>query len=336
MTQIISYANRNFALQVGDRLVSERRPRQPISPRDPLFNKHVLFLAKDAIVSIGFAGLAYVTGVPTDQWIASVLYGKPLPGPQGSPGRGTRISTDASGRIFEAQWPDIGRATERLQAACNNLYLTLPRRQQEEGLYISIVGWQWKWRWRHGAGAGHHIRPIVLRIFFNGRTPATSPKQRVERYWGWEKGRGHLEAVPRMPPGMLSRLLADLGSRQVLTEDIVERMLVEAIQEIAEDASQGVGRHCLSVSISPRRDPLVQVRYRPWEIGTTGQPAAVGASYSGWIVTPNVTQAPQQISMSPSFDVRLEVGWFTIGFEGPRRPEDGRGYMGTHPRRPPP
>jgi len=85
MTQIISYANRNFALQVGDRLVSERRPRQPISPRDPLFNKHVLFLAKDAIVSIGFAGLAYVTGVPTDQWIASVLYGKPLPGPKAAP-----------------------------------------------------------------------------------------------------------------------------------------------------------------------------------------------------------------------------------------------------------
>src|SRR5215211_2745881 len=85
MTQIISYANRNFALQVGDRLVSERRPRQPISPRDPLFNKHVLFLAKDAIVSIEFAGLAYVTGVPTDQWIASVLYGNHYQVPKAAP-----------------------------------------------------------------------------------------------------------------------------------------------------------------------------------------------------------------------------------------------------------
>lgn len=135
---------------------------------------------------------------------------------------------------------------------------------------------------------------------------------------------------------MLSRLLADLGSRQVVTEDVVERILVEAIQEIAEEPSRGVSRHCLSVSINPRRDPLVQVRYRPLEIGTTGQQAAVDASYSGWIVTPNVTQAPQQISISPSFNVQLHAGWFTIGFEGPRRPEDGSGYMGTHPRRPPP
>jgi hypothetical protein len=135
---------------------------------------------------------------------------------------------------------------------------------------------------------------------------------------------------------MLSRLLADMDTRQVLTEDVAERMLVEAIQEIAEDPARGVGRHCLSVSINPRRDPLVQVRYRPLEIRPTGEEATVGAIYSGWIITPNVTQAPQQISLSPSLNVQLEVGWFTISFEGPRRPEDGRGYIGTYPRRPPP
>lgn len=149
----------------GDRLVSERRPGQPLTPRDPLFNKHTLFLAKDAIVSIGFAGLAYVMGVPTDQWIASVLSGGSLPGSQGSLGRGTRISTHVSGRILQSGWPDVGRATERLQPACNNLYTALARKEQEQGLYITIVGWQWKWRWRHGAGVGHHIRPIVLSLF---------------------------------------------------------------------------------------------------------------------------------------------------------------------------
>jgi hypothetical protein len=275
----------SYVLQVGDRLVSERRPGQPLTPRDPLFNKHILFLAKDAIVSIGFAGLAYVMGVPTDQWIASVLSGGSLPGPHGSPGRGTRISTHASGRIYQAGWPDLGVAAERLQIACNNLYPTLAQREQEQGLYITIVGWQWKWRWRHGAGVGHHIRPIILRVLFGGRAPATSPHQRVERYWGWEKGRGHVEAVPRMPPGMLKRLLADMDARQVPTEDEAERMLVEAIREIAEDPARGVGRNCLSVSINPRRDPLVQVRYRPLEIGPTGQGPAVGALYSGWIIT---------------------------------------------------
>jgi hypothetical protein len=57
-----------------DRLVSLRH-RTRFEPKYPVFNKSVIYRATDAIVTIGFTGLAILERKPTDEWIASTLAG---------------------------------------------------------------------------------------------------------------------------------------------------------------------------------------------------------------------------------------------------------------------
>ena len=87
-------------LHVSDRLVSG-------GVHDPLANKCIIYWARGALVSIGYAGLAYGLSksnpnMPTDEWIAEKLWGKPIPR-----GRdGLRPATFAMSKI--SKWLDIG------------------------------------------------------------------------------------------------------------------------------------------------------------------------------------------------------------------------------------
>src|SRR4051794_23401448 len=74
MTLILSVAGPIGVVQVSDRLtsfVSGGRRR----PHDPLANKTVLFLAKDAVAALSYTGKAYLDGIPTDQWMAERIRG---------------------------------------------------------------------------------------------------------------------------------------------------------------------------------------------------------------------------------------------------------------------
>ncbi len=68
MTLILTLATPRYILQVSDRLVTRGDSRF-----DPASNKIVIYHAKNALVAIGYSGLAYLEGVPTDQWIAQKL-----------------------------------------------------------------------------------------------------------------------------------------------------------------------------------------------------------------------------------------------------------------------
>jgi hypothetical protein len=52
-------------------------------PFDSSSNKALLYLCADAIVAIGYTGLAYLGDFPTDVWIANLLIGKQVPEHQG-------------------------------------------------------------------------------------------------------------------------------------------------------------------------------------------------------------------------------------------------------------
>lgn len=78
MTMIIATASRRFALMVSDRMVTITQPGRPIRTHDPSANKSVIFVGADAVLVFGYTGLAYLDRIPTDQWIAQVLWGAPI------------------------------------------------------------------------------------------------------------------------------------------------------------------------------------------------------------------------------------------------------------------
>lgn len=73
MTLIITAATPLFVLQAGDRLIT-RESNKEIEDYDPVSNKSIIYEASDGLLAISYCGNAYVTGIPTDEWIAMQLH----------------------------------------------------------------------------------------------------------------------------------------------------------------------------------------------------------------------------------------------------------------------
>ena len=74
MTLIVTRTSCRYALMVTDRKVTTNGAEY-----DPDANKNILFGDRNAVVAIGYTGMAYIGTVPTDQWIAQALTGLTFP-----------------------------------------------------------------------------------------------------------------------------------------------------------------------------------------------------------------------------------------------------------------
>src|SRR2546427_10116718 len=98
------------------------------TPFDASSNKSIIYWARDAIVCIGYTGLAYVGPLPTDDWIVQKL-------------TGVDVSKEFVMRGFPLlHWLDIGQATRLLlrELACSEIA------EHNSGFEMVAVGWQWK------------------------------------------------------------------------------------------------------------------------------------------------------------------------------------------------
>jgi hypothetical protein len=284
-----------------------------LRPSQTRFNKHVLFQAKDGLASMGVTGYARLGSVPTDQWIASTLAGEELRTSQDGPGHGTRITAFPPGRLFAANWPSFGQAIEALRATSARELRLLPA-EYRRGFMITIAGWQWKYR---ACGSQARSRPIGCLVGYD-EVAQDVITVRVPRYWGWERERGRVtfKASPALPK-QAHRFVMDQLKSMTLQEESVISMLLGVLRDVSVDPTRGVGRDCLSVSISVGREPKVIVRYHPDQPGL--------AMYTGWIVSPELLQPPQDIAASAGTGpLSFRGGFLTIDFLGTFRKGDGR------------
>jgi len=79
VTLILMQAGDVAASMAADRLISQMSGDVFLRPHDEAANKIVVYISDRVAVSIGFAGTAYLEGVPTDTWIASELWGGNVP-----------------------------------------------------------------------------------------------------------------------------------------------------------------------------------------------------------------------------------------------------------------
>ena len=130
MTLHISFLVNNWAFQIGDRLLSQKTGSHS-NPFDKDSNKTIVFIPRNGIVSISYAGTAYIDDKPTDQWIAEILRGHEL-------GKG---QDSCHGLVNN--WPDIGLAIQKLANILERIWPQLPKEQRDCNLEIAICGWQW-------------------------------------------------------------------------------------------------------------------------------------------------------------------------------------------------
>lgn len=128
------------------------------------------------------------------------------------------------------------------------------------GLAISIAGWQWKWHWYGKTAQLRPLRPIICRIYYSPQPIPGFMLERLPRYWGWERNVWWLESMPPLPTYIRDRLQAKLNE-SILDGTVIERLLLDAIREVANDPRRGVSQDCVTTSLVPQRDPFVIVRY---------------------------------------------------------------------------
>src|SRR5262245_25800559 len=109
MTLILALTCPFHVFQVTDRLLTNVLENKPF---DPMANKNVIYRARDAIVCLGYTGIAYINAVPTDNWIAAKLQG--VPAVVGNEPMGISLGTGSSER-----WLDIGQTAELLRTELN-------------------------------------------------------------------------------------------------------------------------------------------------------------------------------------------------------------------------
>lgn len=84
MTLVLAVTTPETMYHVSDRQVTSLRTRGATSVHSSVENKTLIFICKDAVGTIGYTGVAYIDGQPTDQWLANIL----APQPAGAPSLG--------------------------------------------------------------------------------------------------------------------------------------------------------------------------------------------------------------------------------------------------------
>jgi hypothetical protein len=125
VTLVLTMATPAFIIQASDRLVTKNR-----KTFDPIANKSIIYRAENAIAAISYSGLAFISKIPTDEWLAQELWGAPIP--RGHDGVRPALCSSAP---RPNEWT-LKEAVEHLKCAIDGL----PQKNIDQGgLSLSIA-----------------------------------------------------------------------------------------------------------------------------------------------------------------------------------------------------
>ena len=275
MTLHLTRISESYILQVSDRLVSG-------GIQDPIANKNIIYWARDAIVSIAYTGLAYEfslsdRNIPTDEWIAGILWGKPIPRLTDE----NRPPTICYSKI--ERWLDIGQSMIFLRDQLQNSLEKLPKSYKKLPFLLIAAGWQEKRRGR--------ILPIFI-VIEKKNDSSTFVIRRPQRYWYFGKKVG-LDASPK---GYVTKEEISHLTNQLKTgnQDEIEKLFVDEIRSVAFRNPNQVGSHCMSILLPPQPRFPIRIRFIPEAIHTTTMKNNIEhpIAFSPWIIGSNMFCAP--------------------------------------------
>lgn len=256
MTLHLVLTNRDGTVHVGDRKLTFSGGRQ----FDDASNKIVIFRARDAMVSIGFTGIAYLNGMPTDEWIARRLVPEAYSDSASASAVGS-INTGSGPapavtlllcprKGVQSYWPNLPLALRRLQSALNE-WLQLARQpDREQALTVVATGVRLVWESRRAAKM-HPCAALVSKGL--GGSQFTFEWTRPRDFYLGGAHSPKLFSYPAEVFGkqeraaLMNRLRASLRPGEPINCDIVERVLVNTIQDVALRTPY-VGDACVSVT----------------------------------------------------------------------------------------
>lgn len=274
MTQILTAASPDWVVQISDRLVVAKRGADT-AEHDPVSNKVVVYRATDALVTIGYTGIAYIGRTTTDQWIAEVFCQEKLAAP------GERFGIRTGGK---RQTINIGLAVNQLQDA----FESLPSNPVDRhALELVIAGWQ--------VNARGLVRPILWELSRrNGKTTLW----KAPRHWQSDSNFRISEIGVPPREGAIQERLAPFreGQRGPLVAEAVEEIFVDVMRETT-GSNVTVGSHALSVVLSRPGTGICGCRFHPFvphqaSIQSRDRTMIVDVAHTPWVIGPGLIYRP--------------------------------------------
>lgn len=246
MTLILGAVWRGRAIHASDRFVSVKHPKFPTGEFDPHSNKTLVLCGSDCRVVIGYSGLAFLDGKPTDQFIAEAVTGIP----------------DLSGGGMLIGPPDRGlhyrKIRDRIEHAIVDAYRRLPQGVANQyATSVLAAGFQRKTHFPknlHPKGVWQY-KPIVFRINLKG-----TGVQSVELLTGLTKALREIgkeigffvHAIGTHVDSLrlqTNQRLASYTSLPTATAEGIMEILMDEIQETALACPQAVGSDAMGVIV---------------------------------------------------------------------------------------
>lgn len=334
MTLHLASIGRWGVCHVSDRRLTTQS-RGLVRPWDEWANKNVVFHANDGLLSIGYAGLAHIDGVDSDQWIAEQIVG--------------RFLSETSGLTFnlgEDDWPSVGQAQQRLRDAITDRW----RRKGDihrAGLAVHFAGFQWSRsrarKLRDGiyqditrndpCPDGSAVLVFASDPIPNAKIdfgcvrhiwwqlecgPSGIRESSLPRWWRWDHEGQLLHAGQHVEPDLLRGLVLRLSSGASPCTEEAAHDMVQVIRRVAA-VNAAVGKDCVSVQLHALNPPHVVLRYHPCgrAISETARRGLI--AFTPWILTRGIIQRPQEFSGS----LMLGIGRLRLLLLGPVPHESG-------------
>jgi hypothetical protein len=293
VTLVLTVVSNGCVVQASDRLVTVNGKEH-----DPLANKTVIYIARDALSVIGYSGLAYLDSIPTDQRIAEILHGESF-----GEAHGTKLGEAPLNLRIGLAAIEIGKTFERGYALLGKnapLGYAVVAGFQLERKARGTRPFGWQLTNTEGGRGSFEIRRYPRHVARSSFVLFSNPDA--------------MTAVEKQE--LLDRLL----SPQSVTD--IEDALVETIRVVAARVPTAVGADAMTVALPSGNEP-VRARYVP--------AATDRAAYSPFVVAPACVHMPSILVGT----VSLHVGAFEIILEAPA-PNGAPLSLSSQPRQPPP
>lgn len=305
MTLILSYVCPGYVLQVSDRLLTtvESPPRR----YDDASNKSIVWAGRDAVVTMSYTGIAYIKGIPADQWIAEQLHGRPLPRP-------IALYTAAP---WSYPCLDLGLGLERLRNALEGV---CEKSVEWSRFEVVVAGWQDLFK--HGRKP-----PRIACALIAKRDDGLFRINRVHRHWQWEAWRKGRFSIFRNPlvtdplrgiewlPGQLKAVESQDWPSHA---ELVQKLLVEAIRSEAS-RSEVIGTDVMSVFLPHPDIGPGWIRFLRGNSLSGQRARSERLAWSPWIVGCNMLSPPAAIYGGP---FTYSLGGYPVIAHSPQPPGD--------------
>lgn len=331
MTLIVSAVCGPWAFQASDRRLSIRSKADGSYVEwDASSNKTLLVMGTDCWLVIGYTGLGYLDGRPTDQYLAECI-------------TGMDDLSDAAAMFWWNAGPDVHyrEIRSRIARGLETAYAKLPPGVRNSYKTAVLASGLQRSTWQ-----ARDVKRVTFRVDMLG--PTSVSIELVPRYLPWWAF--NLSAVGMCEHEILNRLIADLSAfiratpadAQAPDRIGIRDLMMQAVRDTAAAAPDTVGRHVVGTILNPY-DKNMSTVFSPAD--SSGEPpikhevmevfADLPKIPTPWLLRPGMSNGPS---------VGNAGGWvdqsgFTFEYRGfdPEPPDKpGGGYFGSQLRKGPP